>query len=188
MFCLNLTRSTPCPSDPSIFFKLKDNHLFIFKNSKSKAVYVFVCVGVCVQSLKLCPCLFETPWAAAHQASLSFIIFQSLLRLMSIETAMPSNHLILCRPLLLPSIFTSLLVFPKGWQAHKWIVVKVNSATRWQGSLKSLRGTGQPKELVYHLKQIRLLCLLCTVSLPTEESICLDSKDRCETSPLSFRR
>ena len=119
MFCLNLTRSTPCPSDPSIFFKLKDNHLFIFKNSKSKAVYVFVCVGVCVQSLKLCPCLFETPWAAAHQASLSFIIFQSLLRLMSIETAMPSNHLILCRPLLLPSIFTSLLVFPKGWQAHK---------------------------------------------------------------------
>ena len=107
-------------------------------------VCLCVCVGVYVQSLKLCPCLFETPWAAAHQASLSFIIFQSLLRLMSIETVMPSNHLILCHPLLLPSVFTSLLVFPKGWQAHKWIVVKLNSATRWQGSLKSWGGRASP--------------------------------------------
>ena len=40
--------------------------------------------------------LFVTPWAAAHQASLSFAIFQSLLRLMSTESVMPSNHLILC--------------------------------------------------------------------------------------------
>ena len=50
--------------------------------------------------------LFATPWAAAHQASLSFTISQSLLKLMSIESVMPSNHLILCHPLLLlPSIF-----------------------------------------------------------------------------------
>ena len=50
---------------------------------------------------------FETPWTAVCQASLSFIISQSLLKLMSIELAMPSNHLILCRPLLLlPSIFS----------------------------------------------------------------------------------
>ena len=47
-----------------------------------------------------------TPWSAAHQASLSFTISQSLLKLMSIEWMVPSNHLILCRPLLfLPSIF-----------------------------------------------------------------------------------
>ena len=44
--------------------------------------------------------LFATPWTAARQASLSFSISQSLLRLMSIELIMPSNHLILCRPLL----------------------------------------------------------------------------------------
>ena len=44
--------------------------------------------------------LFETPWTAAHQASLSFTIAQSLLKLMSIESVMPSSHLILCRPLL----------------------------------------------------------------------------------------
>ena len=45
--------------------------------------------------------LFATPWTAAHQASLSFTISQSLLKLMSIELVMPSNHLILCCPLLL---------------------------------------------------------------------------------------
>ena len=56
--------------------------------------------------------LFVTPWTAAHQASLPFTISQSLLKLMSIESMMPSNHLILCRPLLLlPSIFPSISVF-----------------------------------------------------------------------------
>ena len=51
--------------------------------------------------------LFATPWTAARQASLSFTISQSLLKLTSIKSVMPSNHLILCRPLLLPSIFPS---------------------------------------------------------------------------------
>ena len=52
------------------------------------------------------------PWAAAHMASLSFAISQSLLKLMSIELVTPSNHLPLCHPLLLlPSIFPSLRVF-----------------------------------------------------------------------------
>ena len=56
--------------------------------------------------------LFETPWTAAHQASLFFTIFWSLLKLMSIESVMPSNHLILCHPLLLlPLIFPSIGVF-----------------------------------------------------------------------------
>ena len=53
-----------------------------------------------------------TPWTATHQASLSITNFQSLLKFMSIELVMPSNHLILCRPLLhLPSIFSSIRVF-----------------------------------------------------------------------------
>ena len=56
--------------------------------------------------------LFATPWAVASQASLSFTISQSFLKLKSIESVMLSNHLVLCRPLLLlPSIFTSITVF-----------------------------------------------------------------------------
>ena len=57
--------------------------------------------------------LLATPWTTVHQASLSFTISQSLFKLMSIESVMPFNHLILCRPLLLlPSIFPSIRVFP----------------------------------------------------------------------------
>ena len=56
--------------------------------------------------------LFATPWIAAGQASLSITNSQSLLKLMSIKSVMPSNHLILCCPLLLlPSIFPSIRVF-----------------------------------------------------------------------------
>ena len=56
--------------------------------------------------------LFAIPWTAAHQASLSVTNSQSLLKLMSIELVMPSNHLTLCHPLLLlPSIFPSIRVF-----------------------------------------------------------------------------
>ena len=64
-----------------------------------------------VQSLRRV-LLFATPWTAAHQASLSFTVSWSLFKLMSIESVMPSNHLILCLPLLLlPSIFPSISVF-----------------------------------------------------------------------------
>ena len=56
--------------------------------------------------------LFVTPWTAARQASLSITNSQNLLKLMSIESMMPSNHLILCHPILLaPSIFPSITVF-----------------------------------------------------------------------------
>ena len=80
---------------------------------------------------------FVTPWTAARQASLSITNFRSLLKLMSIESVMPSNHLILCCPFLLPpSIFPSIRVFsnesvlpirwPKYWsfsfnQSFQWI-------------------------------------------------------------------
>ena len=67
---------------------------------------------VVVVQLLSCVPLFATPWTAAHQPSMSFTISQSLLRLMSIESVMPSNHLILGHPLLLPpSIFPSVRVF-----------------------------------------------------------------------------
>ena len=61
--------------------------------------------------IQSCHSLFVTPWTAARQASLSITGFQSLLKLMSIESVMPSNHLILCCPLLLPSIFPSIRIF-----------------------------------------------------------------------------
>ena len=68
---------------------------------------------VVVQSLS-CVWLFVTPWTAACQASLSFTVSWSLLKLMSIESVMPCNHLILCCPLLLlPSFFPSIRVFSK---------------------------------------------------------------------------
>ena len=72
-----------------------------------------------IVSLLSCVRLFATPWTAIHQASLSFAISQSLLKLISIEPAMPSNHLILCRPLLfLPLIFPSIRVFSNESALH----------------------------------------------------------------------
>ena len=66
--------------------------------------------------------LFVTSWNVAHQASLSITNSQSLLKLKSIESVMPSNHLILCRPLLLlPSIFPSIRVFSSESALHiRW--------------------------------------------------------------------
>ena len=65
-----------------------------------------------VVQLLSCIQLLATPWTTACQASLSFTIFQSLLKLMSIESMTPSNHLILCHSLiLLPSIFPNIRVF-----------------------------------------------------------------------------
>ena len=84
------------------------------------------CISSSLQSLSHVR-LFATPWTAALQASLPITSSQSLLKLMSIKSVMPSNHLILCRPLLLlPSIFPSIRVFsnelalcirwPKYWR------------------------------------------------------------------------
>ena len=66
--------------------------------------------------------LFATLWTAVHQASLSITNSQSLLKLLSIELVMPSNHLILCHPLLLPpSIFPSIRVFSNESVLHiRW--------------------------------------------------------------------
>ena len=65
--------------------------------------------------------LIVTSWTAAHQASLSSTIAQSLLRIMCTESVMPSNHLILCRPLLLPSIFPSIRFFSNQSALHiRW--------------------------------------------------------------------
>ena len=80
-------------------------------------------VSVSVQLLSRVP-LFATPWIAARQASLSITNSRSSLKLMSIESVIPSNHLILCRPLLLlPSIFPSIRVFSNESALHiRWLM------------------------------------------------------------------
>ena len=86
-------------------------------------------------SVKLsCVWLFVTPWTAACQASLSNTNSRSLLKLMSIESVMPSNHLIPCCPLLLlPSIFPSIRVFSKESVLHiRW-------PTYWSFSFFSIK-------------------------------------------------
>jgi len=80
--------------------------------------------SVQLSSLQLLNCiqLFATPWTTAHQASLSIISSRSPPKPMSIESVMPSNHLILCHPLLLlPSIFPSIRVFSNESALHmRW--------------------------------------------------------------------
>ena len=85
--------------------------------------------------------LLATPWTVAHQASLSFTIFWSLFKLMSIESVMPSNHLILCCLLLLPSVFPSIRVFcyvsalhirwPKHWSFN----FSISPSNEYSGSV-----------------------------------------------------
>ena len=80
----------------------------------------YIIISQSVQSLSHV-WLFATPWTAACKASLSITNSQSLLKLMSIELGMPSNHLILCRSLLLPSIFTSIRVLSNESVLHiRW--------------------------------------------------------------------
>ena len=68
--------------------------------------------------------LFPTPWTTARQASLSITNSRSLLKLLSIESVMPSSHLILCPPLLLlPSVFPSVRVFSNESKKLSWVAV-----------------------------------------------------------------
>ena len=91
---------------------------------KKREIYLIHWFNTVVQSVQLLSHvqLFVTPWTAAHQASQSITNSQSLLKLMSIELVMPSNHLILCCPLLLlPLIFPSIRVFSSGSVLHiRW--------------------------------------------------------------------
>ena len=112
--------------------------------------------------------LFETPWTAACQASLSITNSQSLFKLMSIESVMPSNHLILCHPLLLlPSIFPSIRVFsnesvlPIRWTKYWSFSFSISSSNEYSGlisfrmdwfDLLSVQGAvqGDLKSLIQH--------------------------------------
>ena len=81
--------------------------------------------------------LFATPWTAPHQAYLSITDSWSLLKLMSIESEMPFNHLTLCHPLLLPSIFPSIRVFSNESVLHiRWpleLQFSISSSNEYSG-------------------------------------------------------
>ena len=87
-------------------------------------MHTVVYINIYSQSFQFLSCvqLFTTPWTAACQTFLFITNFQSLFKLMSIESLMSSNRLILCRPLLvLPSIFTSIRVFSNESVSHlRW--------------------------------------------------------------------
>ena len=100
-----------------VLFRCVLLHSQTFENS---LVSIFVLISSLIKNMLLLfkssviVQLFATPWTATHQASLSFTISWSLLKLKSVELVMPSNHLFLCRPLLLlPSVFPSIRVFSK---------------------------------------------------------------------------
>ena len=96
--------------------KCKNCYLFFLETSSSNCLVQFSS-----DQLLSCVWLFATPWTAACQASLSITNSWSSPKPMSIKSMMPSNHLILCRPLLLPSIFPSIRVFSSESALHiRW--------------------------------------------------------------------
>ena len=119
------------PSPPAFIFpsiRIFSNDVYVWVLFCLPETIITLLTGHQIRSDQSLSCvLFSTyPWTAAFQASLSFTISQSLLKLMSVELVMPSNHLILCHPLLfLPSIFASIRIFsnesvlhirwPKNW-------------------------------------------------------------------------
>ena len=124
--------------------------------------------------------LFATPWTAACQASLSFTISQSLLKLMSIESMMPSDHLIFCRSLLLlASIFPSIRVFsnesilcirwPKYWSISTFSEYSglISFRIDWfdlhavQGTLRSLLQHHRSKASILQHSAFFIVHLLC---------------------------
>ena len=102
--------------------------------------------------------LFATPWTAAHQASLSFTISQSLLKLMSIESGMPSNHLIFYYPLLLlPSIFPSIRIFSSE------LALRIRWPKYWSFSISSSPSHEHPGLISFRMDWLDLLAVQGTL-------------------------
>ena len=102
--------------------------------------------------------LFVTPWTAACQASLSITNSWSLLKLMSIESVMPSNHLILCHPLLLPpSVFPSIRLFSNE------LVVRIRWPKYWSFSFSISPSNEHPGLISFRMDWLNLLTVLGTL-------------------------
>ena len=108
---------------------------------------------------------FVTPWTATHQASLSITNSRSSLRLMSIESAMPSSHLILCRPLLLPSILPSIRVFSNE------LALRIRWPKYWSFSFNISPSNEHPGLISFRMDWLDLLAIQGTLkSLPQHHS------------------
>ena len=119
-----------------------------------------------------------TPWTATHQASLSFTISQSLLKLRSIESVMPSNHLILCRPLLLlPSVFPSIRVFSSEsvlhirWPKYWSLSFSISPSSEYSGLIPfrtdcSLKESQESSPTHMSSAYLRLLIFLPAILIP----------------------
>ena len=98
-----------------------------------------------------------TPWTSACQASLSFTISQSLLKLMSIELVMPTNHLILCHPFLLPSIFPSI----RGFSNES--VLRIRWPKYWSFSFSISPSNKHPGLISFRMDWLDLLAVQGTL-------------------------
>ena len=128
---LTCASSTGCAEVRWLYTLLsKMGHFWKWKQVLSDHVWT---AGIVVQLLsRVWP--FVTPWTVARQASLSFTISLSLLKLLSVESIMPSSHLILCRLLLLlPSIFASIRVFSNE------LALRIRWPKYWSFSLAAIR-------------------------------------------------
>ena len=136
-----------------------------------------------VQSLS-CVRLFGTPWTAACQASLTITNSRSLLKGMSIEWVMPSNHVILCRPLLLRSIFPSIRVFSNEsllhirWPKYWSLSFSISPSNEYSGLisfrmdwLDLLAVQGTLKSLLQHHSSKASILWCCFLYSPTLTSI-----------------
>ena len=122
-------------------------------------VYVFVLVTQFSSVQLLSPVgLFVTAWTTAHQASLSITNSRSLNKLMSIESVMPSNHLILCCPLLLfPSILPSIRVFPNE------SALRIRWPKYWSFSLNISPSNKHPGLISFRMDWLDLLAVQRTL-------------------------
>ena len=112
--------------------------------------------------------LFVTPWTTAHQASLTITNSQSWLKLMSIESVMPSNHLILCCPLLLlPSIFPSIRVFSNE------SVLCIRWPKYWSFSLSISPSNEHPGLISFRMDWVDLLAVQGTLKSLLQHTVLL---------------
>ena len=116
-----------------------------------------MCIFLLVQSLSRVR-LFAAPWTVAHQASLSIANSRSLLKLMSIESVMPSNHFVLCRPLLLlPSIFPSV----RGFSSES--VLRIRWPKYWSFSFSTSPSSEHPGLTSFRMDWLDLLAVQGTL-------------------------
>ena len=151
---------------------IQDSHLLLLKFYSRSVFQRMTAKSLVVQSLS-CAWFFVTPWTVAHQGSLSFTISWSLLKLMSIESVMPSNHLVICCPLLfLPSVFPCIRFFffynklallirwPKYWSFS----FSISPSTEYSG-LISFRIDWLRLNLLPHTKELMGLHSLYLLAL-----------------------